>query len=96
MINGIFSGRYKMQVTGHRSQDTGHRKYNKKVKTLCWAFRVYLFVSIPVTSQSGICLASTMLPVVLRVKELNGESYTLFWMELEEFFLMFGCLETWK
>ena len=56
----------------------------------------YLFVSFPVTSQSGTSLASTMLSVVLRVKEVNGESYTLYWMELEEFLLMLGCLETWK
>ena len=50
---------------------TGHRKCNKKVRH-CWAFYVYLFVSFPVTSQSGICLALTMLPVVLRVKKLSG------------------------
>ena len=37
---------------------------------------IYLFVSFPVTP--GICLALTMLPVVLRVKELNIESYTLY------------------
>ena len=28
------SGRYKTQVTGHRSQVTGHRKCNKKLDTL--------------------------------------------------------------
>ena len=38
-----------------------------------------------------------MLPVALRVKELNGESYTLYWMELEEVHVhvrMPGDLET--
>ena len=39
---------------------------------------MYLFVSFLVTLQSGICLASTMLPI-LGVKDLNGESYTLYW-----------------
>ena len=67
-----------VQNTGHRSQVAGHRKCIKKGRH-CWAFYVYLFVSFPVTSQSGICLALTMLPVVLRVRELNGESYTLCW-----------------
>ena len=61
---------HRSQITGHRSQVTGHRlqKMQQKVRH-CWAFYVYLFVSFPVTSQSGICLALTMLPVVLRVKE---------------------------
>ena len=71
------------QVTGHRSQVTGHRlqvtENAIKKGRHCWAFYVYLFVSFPVTSQSGICLALTMLPAVLRVKEVNGESYTLCW-----------------
>ena len=70
-------GQFEMAGTKCRSQVTGHRKCNKKVRH-CWACHVYLFVSFPVTSRSGICLASTMLPVVLRVKELNGESYTLY------------------
>ena len=66
-----------VQNAGHRSQVAGHRKCNEKVRH-CWACHVYLFVSFPVTSQSGMCLASTMLPIVLRVKELNGKSYTLY------------------
>ena len=73
---------HRSQITGHMSQVTGHRLQAtenaiKKVDTA--GFFVFIYVSFPVTSQSGICLALTMLPVVLRVKELNGESYTLCW-----------------
>ena len=64
---------------------------NKKVRHSAGLFMfVYLFHFR--TSQSGICVASTMLPVVLRVKELKLHIV----LELEEFFLSFGFLETSK
>ena len=82
---------HRSQVTGHGSQVTGHRKCNKKVRHSAGLFMfVYLFHFR--TSQSGICVASTMLPVVLRVKELKLHIV----LELEEFFLSFGFLETSK
>ena len=56
---------------------------------------MYLFVSFPVTSQPGICVASTMLPVVLKVKEPNIERLHIA-LELEEFYLPFEFLETSK
>ena len=83
-----------VQNAGHRSRSQVTESAIKKLDTLL-GFSCSL-VSFPFTSQSGTCLASTMLPVVLGVKELNGESYTLYWMELEELLLMFGCLENWK
>ena len=62
--------------TKRRSQVTENAI--KKLDTLLGLSCLFicLFVSFPVTP--GICLASTMLPVVLRVKELNIESYTLY------------------
>ena len=41
--------------------------------------RLFMFIYLFHIWLSGICLALTMLPVILRVKELNGESYTLYW-----------------
>ena len=54
---GPLAGRYKTQVTGvrSRSQVTGHKKFNRKVRHSAWAFCVYLFVSFPVRSRSGMC-----------------------------------------
>ena len=43
------------QVPGRMSQVAGHRKFNE---------RVYLFLSFPITPQSGICLPSTCFPVL--------------------------------
>ena len=66
--------RSRSKVTGHRSQVTENAKKVRHSAGL--VMFIYLFVSFPVTP--GICLALTMLPVVLRVKELNIESYTLY------------------
>ena len=76
---------YRSQDTGHRSQVTGHgslvtENSIKKLDTPLGFSCLFSFVSFPVRPQSGICLPSTMLSgFVLRVKHLNGESYTLYW-----------------
>ena len=41
------SGRYKTQVTGHRSQVTGHRNFNKKLDT------PLVFSCLPICFISG-------------------------------------------
>ena len=67
-----------VQNAGHRSQVTGHGNFNKKLDT------PLVFSCLPICFISGYVTIRHMFGInhafcfVLRVKELNGKSYTLY------------------
>ena len=65
------------QVTGHRSQVTENAI--KKLDTLLGFLCLFICCNCGYVTIRHICLAAIMLPVVLRVKEINIESHTLHW-----------------
>ena len=71
-----YRGRYKTQVTGHRSQVTGHRSQVTGYRSQVTGHRSQVTEN---AIQKLDTVSSTMLPVVIRVKELNIKSYTLYW-----------------
>ena len=83
-------GRYKTQVTGHRSQVighrsqvTGHRSQVTGYRSQVTGHRLQVTGHRSQVTENAIkkldTVSSTMLPVVIRVKELNIKSYTLYW-----------------
>ena len=92
----VMTGRYKTQVTGHRSrsQVTGNRKRNKKVRHFASFLCLFIcfisgYVTVTIRHMFGIDHSSGC------SKRTNYQKLHIV-LELEELLLSFGCRETSK
>ena len=69
--------RSQVQVTGHRPQVTGHRSQVTVHRSQVTGHRSQVTGQVTENAIKKLdTVSSTMLPVVIRVKELNIKSYT--------------------